>query len=105
MERIDSRSISSPSCGRVRGSIIKFCFNPLDRIGRAGVFHPHTGASRLFFGLLSDRIGRRLILFGFALEFIVLTGLTATARSAEQLILWRCMRPWAREGWCRWLSR
>ena len=49
------------------------------------------GVSTLFYGLLSDRIGRRRILLASLVGFVVLTGLTATARSATQLILWRLL--------------
>ena len=47
------------------------------------------GVSTLFYGLLSDRLGRRRIMIGSLVAFIVLTALTATARSASGLILWR----------------
>ena len=49
------------------------------------------GVSTLFYGLLSDRIGRRRILLASLVGLIVLTGLTATAQSATQLILWRLL--------------
>src|SRR6266487_3277192 len=38
------------------------------------------GVSTLFYGLLSDRLGRRRIMLASLLAFIVLTALTATAR-------------------------
>src|SRR6266571_2360878 len=47
------------------------------------------GVSTLFYGLLSDRLGRRRIMLASLLAFVVLTALTATAQSASQLILWR----------------
>src|SRR5437870_5342417 len=47
------------------------------------------GVSTLFYGLLSDRLGRRRIMLASLLTFIALTALTATAQSASQLILWR----------------
>ena len=47
------------------------------------------GVSTLFYGLLSDRLGRRRIMIASLMAFIVLTALTATARSASELILWR----------------
>lgn len=47
------------------------------------------GVSTLFYGLLSDRLGRRPILFASLLAFVVLTALTATAQTASQLIAWR----------------
>ena len=49
------------------------------------------GVSTLFYGLLSDRVGRRRILLASLLGFIALTALTATAQSATQLILWRLL--------------
>lgn len=47
------------------------------------------GLATLFYGLLADRIGPRRIIVGSLLAFVVLTGLTATARSANELIVWR----------------
>jgi len=47
------------------------------------------GVSILFYGLLSDRIGRRRIMLASLLAFILLTAATATAQSASQLISWR----------------
>lgn len=47
------------------------------------------GVSTLFYGLLSDWIGRRRIMLASLLAFVLLTGLTATAHSASQLIAWR----------------
>ena len=47
------------------------------------------GVSTLFFGLLSDRIGRRRIMFASLWAFVILTVLTATAHSASQMIAWR----------------
>ena len=49
------------------------------------------GASILFYGLLSDRIGRRRIILASFVAFVVLTAATATARSASQLIFWRLL--------------
>jgi predicted MFS family arabinose efflux permease len=49
------------------------------------------GISTLFYGLLSDRLGRRRIMLASLLAFITLTALTATAQSAAQLILWRLL--------------
>lgn len=49
------------------------------------------GVSTLFYGLLSDRMGRRRILLASLLAFGVLTALTATAQSASQLLLWRLL--------------
>ncbi len=47
------------------------------------------GVSTLFYGLLSDWIGRRRIMLASLFAFVLLSGLTATARSASQLIVWR----------------
>lgn len=49
------------------------------------------GISTLFFGLLSDWIGRRRIMFASLAAFVVLTGLTATSHSANQIIFWRLL--------------
>lgn len=49
------------------------------------------GVSVLFYGLLSDRIGRRPIMLTSLSAFVVLTAFTATARSAAQLIAWRLL--------------
>jgi predicted MFS family arabinose efflux permease len=49
------------------------------------------GVSGLFYGLLSDRLGRRRIMFASLLAFVVLTALTVTAQSASQMILWRLL--------------
>ena len=49
------------------------------------------GISTLFFGLLSDRIGRRRIMLASLLAFVLLTGLTATSQSASQMIFWRLL--------------
>jgi len=49
------------------------------------------GLSTLFFGLLSDRLGRRRIMYLSLTAFVVLTALTATARSASQILLWRLL--------------
>jgi predicted MFS family arabinose efflux permease len=45
------------------------------------------GISTLFYGLLSDRLGRRRIMLASLLAFVILTALTATAQSASQMIL------------------
>lgn len=47
------------------------------------------GVSTLFYGLLSDWIGRRRIILASLFAFVLLSGLTATAHSASQLIVWR----------------
>jgi predicted MFS family arabinose efflux permease len=49
------------------------------------------GVSTLFYGLLSDRLGRRRIMLASLLAFMILTALTATVQSAAQLILWRLL--------------
>ena len=49
------------------------------------------GVSTLFFGLLSDWIGRRRIMLVSLVAFAVLTALTATAQSAREIILWRLL--------------
>lgn len=56
------------------------------------------GVSTLFFGLLSDWIGRRRIMLASLAAFAVLTGLTATAQSAEQMILWRLLTGFGASG-------
>lgn len=47
------------------------------------------GVATVFYGLLSDRLGRRPIIFASLLAFVVFTALTATAHSASQMIVWR----------------
>jgi predicted MFS family arabinose efflux permease len=47
------------------------------------------GVSTLFYGLLSDWIGRKRIMFASLFVFGLLTALTATAHSAAQLLFWR----------------
>lgn len=47
------------------------------------------GVSTLFYGLLSDRLGRRRIMLASLLAFVGLTALTATAQSASQMLRWR----------------
>jgi predicted MFS family arabinose efflux permease len=49
------------------------------------------GISTLFYGLLSDRIGRGPILLASLLAFLLLTLLTATSQSASQMIFWRLL--------------
>lgn len=49
------------------------------------------GVSTLFYGMLSDRLGRRRIMLASLLAFVILTALTATAQSASQLVLWRLL--------------
>ncbi len=49
------------------------------------------GFSTLFYGLLSDRLGRRPIMFASLATFAVLTALTATSQSATSIIVWRLL--------------
>lgn len=49
------------------------------------------GISTLFFGLLSDWIGRKRIMVVSLLAFAGLSALTATSVSATQMILWRLL--------------
>jgi predicted MFS family arabinose efflux permease len=49
------------------------------------------GVSTLVYGLLADRLGIHRVMFGSLAAFVVLTALTATARSIEQLALWRAL--------------
>ncbi len=49
------------------------------------------GISTLFFGLLSDWIGRKRIMVVSLLAFAGLTALTATSVSATQMIVWRLL--------------
>jgi predicted MFS family arabinose efflux permease len=49
------------------------------------------GVSTLFFGLLSDWLGRRWIMLASLATFVALTGLTATATTADQMIFWRLL--------------
>ena len=49
------------------------------------------GISTLIYGLLSDRLGRGRVIRASLLAFIILTGLTATAQSASQMIGWRLL--------------
>ena len=49
------------------------------------------GISILFYGLLSDRLGRIQIIRFSLLAFVVLTALTSTANSANDMIIWRLL--------------
>jgi predicted MFS family arabinose efflux permease len=49
------------------------------------------GVSTLFFGLLSDWIGRKRIMLASLMAFAGLTGLTATAVTPDQMIFWRLL--------------
>ena len=50
-----------------------------------------SGLGGIFFGYLADRIGRARALIYSILTYSMFTGLTATAHSAAQLILWRSL--------------
>lgn len=47
------------------------------------------GVSTPFYGVLSDRIGRRRIMMSSLFTFVSLTALTATSHSATQMLIWR----------------
>ncbi len=47
------------------------------------------GIATLAYGRLADRIGSHRVMFTSLAAFAVLTMLTATAKSIEQLVLWR----------------
>jgi len=47
------------------------------------------GLSTLFYGLISDRLGRRPIMLASLAAFVLLTAITATSQSATAIILWR----------------
>jgi predicted MFS family arabinose efflux permease len=49
------------------------------------------GLSTLFYGLLSDRLGRLPIMLASLSAFVVLTALTATSQSAAAMIDWRLL--------------
>lgn len=49
------------------------------------------GVATLFYGLLSDRLGRRPVILASLLAFVALTAFTATAQTAAQLIGWRML--------------
>ncbi|TAM83371.1 MAG: MFS transporter [Acidobacteria bacterium] len=49
------------------------------------------GVATLFYGLLSDRLGRWPVMFASLVAFVVFTAATATAHSASQLIGWRLL--------------
>lgn len=49
------------------------------------------GLSTLFYGVLSDAMGRRRIILASLTAFAILTALTASAGSANQVILWRLL--------------
>jgi predicted MFS family arabinose efflux permease len=49
------------------------------------------GVATLLYGLLADRVGIHRVMFLSLAAFVVLTVLTATAQSVEQLTLWRAL--------------
>jgi len=49
------------------------------------------GISTLFYGLLSDRLGRLPIMLVSLIAFVVLTALTATSQSAAAMMVWRLL--------------
>lgn len=49
------------------------------------------GIATLFYGLLSDRIGRRTIMFASFAAFVVLTGITGFVRSANEMMILRIL--------------
>lgn len=49
------------------------------------------GIATLVFGLLADRLGVQRVMFASLAMFSVLTALTATAASVEQMVLWRVL--------------
>ena len=49
------------------------------------------GAATLFYGVLSDRVGRRPIILSSLALFAFLTGLTAVSHSVDGLIFWRLL--------------
>ena len=49
------------------------------------------GIATLIFGLLADRLGIHRVMFASLAAFAVLTALTATAASIEQIALWRVL--------------
>ena len=49
------------------------------------------GVSTLFYGLLSDRLGRRPILMTSLVAFTALTAATASAQSVSQMVAWRLL--------------
>ena len=56
------------------------------------------GISTLFYGVLSDYLGRRRIMILSLSAFLLLTLLTATARTATQILFWRFATGLGAEG-------
>jgi predicted MFS family arabinose efflux permease len=49
------------------------------------------GIATLVFGLLADRLGLQRVMLASLAAFVALTALTATAKSIEQIALWRAL--------------
>jgi predicted MFS family arabinose efflux permease len=65
---------------------------PIERVGLiVPAYLIPYGAATLVYGVFSDRIGRRRILLASLAAFVLLTGLTATAQSIAQLLVWRLL--------------
>jgi predicted MFS family arabinose efflux permease len=56
------------------------------------------GLSTLFYGLLSDRIGRRRIMYASLFAFVALTALTVMSRNATEMIFWRLLTGFGASG-------
>src|SRR6266404_3115611 len=56
------------------------------------------GISTLVYGVLSDRLGRRRIMLASLTAFVVLTGLTAGARSVAELVTIRVLTGFGASG-------
>src|SRR5260370_25394482 len=56
------------------------------------------GLSTLFYGLLSDRIGRRRIMYASLFAFVALTALTVMSRNATEMICWRLLTGFGASG-------
>ena len=56
------------------------------------------GLSTLFYGLLSDRIGRRRIMYTSLFAFVALTALTVMSRNATGMIFWRLLTGFGASG-------
>ena len=56
------------------------------------------GVATLIYGILADRLGVRRVMVGSLTVFAVLTFLTATAQSIEQIIVWRLLTGFGAAG-------
>ena len=63
------------------------------------------GIATLVYGLLADRLGIHRVMFVSLAGFAVLTALTATATSVEQIAAWRVLTGSAPVASCRSASR